>query len=106
MNNFNLEMINPKKIKFKLNLYRKICGSNILIFNSVKNISNDSFTFEININDHKRIFQLNRKIENLNTFIKNGIEYYQQNYIFDDLNTEIILRYNKQLILKELVYKY
>lgn len=106
MEKIKLTILKPFKNQFNLVLHKQIYGKNILIFNTKKNISDRLFTFELNIDKHTRFFQLEMDIEKLSPFIKDGIEYYQQIYLYDDINTEVILRFCKNLKLKEVVYKY
>ena len=98
---------NNKKYYFNLKSIYSKNGNNFIFFEPKKKIYINSSNFLIEIeksNTTKRLFHLKTDISQLNIFIKNNLEFYQQEYIFNQI--KVILRYDKKFILKELVYKY
>lgn len=102
-----LEMISPRKIYFTTNLYKKIFNNNIIIFTYNKkpqiSISNN-FIFSLQIDKNKQIFQTSVDVSKLKKFIKNHIEYYQYENNIDSYI--VILRFDKNFSLVEVIYKY
>jgi hypothetical protein len=103
---FKLKMLSPKKVTLKLVMFKKIYGTNLLIFKTNKNFKGENYTFEIDLIKYKRLIQVTINISEITSFYKNGKEYYQQIYKNNIYHTEVILRFNQKMELKEIIYKF
>ena len=97
---------NSNKIKFKLASIKTMNNNKFLTFTPRKqvNIPSDTCIIEIESNNElNAVYQLEINISKLVNFYKDGKKYLQQEYVLS--HNKIILRYNSQLLLVEIVYK-
>jgi hypothetical protein len=99
----NLVFYYKNKIySFKIYNKKYINTSLFLVYKINKNIMLDStsIVLEVPFEKFSKLYQLNANIEECEDYTKEGIEYFQQTFIFN--KCKIILRYDKKHIMKEI----
>lgn len=104
---FMLSIVNNRCKEYYIDTYTvgSFSYNHFAIFTPKNSIKLDDYTIKLTHNGVKNIYRVHLFEDDLTPFIKNNNEYLQKEFIYDN-DSKIILRFNKNYYLTEIVYKW